>query len=60
MRASEAATSPRWVGIHDFIEAELAEAMAFTPEKPSQGARSDGPELDRNLHEAVLRFDAPT
>jgi len=57
MRAGEAATSPRWVGIHDFIDAELAEAMAFTPDK---GVRTDGPELDRYLHEAVLRFDAPT
>lgn len=26
MRAGEAATSPRWVGIHDFIERELDEA----------------------------------
>lgn len=57
MRAGEAATSPRWVGIHDFIEAELNEAMAFMPDK---GVKPDGTELDRYLQETVLRFDAPT
>jgi len=44
MRAGEAATSPRWAGIHDFIERELAEA----PTQP----------LDDFLHDAVRHFDA--
>ncbi|WP_051237036.1 nucleotidyltransferase domain-containing protein [Ottowia thiooxydans] len=54
MRAGEAATSPRWVGIHHFIEAELAEAMAHTIAK---GPRADGVHLDEYLHDAVLHFD---
>ena len=55
MRAGEAATSPRWAGIHDFIERELAiaEAHAFDrqPKAPTQP-------LDDFLHDAVRRFDA--
>ncbi|MDT9002253.1 nucleotidyltransferase domain-containing protein [Paucibacter sp. APW11] len=53
MRAGESATSPRWVRIHDFIEAELAEATAHAPE---QGLRADTRPLDHYLHEAVLQF----
>ena len=55
MRAGEAATSPRWVGIHDFIERELAVAIAHKLDKDPQADR--GP-LDRYLHDAVLHFDA--
>lgn len=54
MRAGEAATSPRWAGIHDFIERELATAIAHAP---GQGPRTDGRRLDRYLQEAVLHFD---
>ena len=53
MRAGESATSPRWVGIHDFIEAELAEAIRHAP---AQGPKADGRQLDQYLHEAVLHF----
>lgn len=55
MRAGESATSPRWAGLHDFIEAELAEALRHLPEP---GPRADGRPLDRYLQEAVLHFDA--
>ena len=54
MRAGESATSPRWVGIHAFIEAELAEAMAHVP---GEGLKADGDALDQYLREAVLHFD---
>lgn len=57
MRAGESATSPRWVGIHDFIEAELAEAMRHAP---TQGPKADGHRLDRYLHDAVLHFEPRT
>ncbi|MCH7342790.1 nucleotidyltransferase domain-containing protein [Pelomonas sp. CA6] len=57
MRAGESATSPRWVGIHDFIEAELANALAHTPDK---GPKADEPLLDQYLHDAVLHFDTQT
>ncbi|KQW45316.1 MULTISPECIES: nucleotidyltransferase domain-containing protein [unclassified Roseateles] len=57
MRAGESATSPRWVGIHDFIEAELAEAMDHTPDK---GPKADERQLDQYLHDAALRFDSRT
>ncbi len=53
MRAGEAATSPRWTGLHDFIEDELALAMSHTPDK---GPRAVGHQLDQYLHEAVLHF----
>lgn len=57
-RAGESATSPRWPGIHAFIEQELAEAMAYVPEAtPKAGLR---PQLDRYLQDAVRHFDAPT
>ena len=55
MRAGESATSPRWTGIHDFIERELAVAEAH------QFARQDKPPtkpLDDYLNDAVRHFDA--
>jgi predicted nucleotidyltransferase len=55
MRAGEAATSPRWPGIHAFIEAELA-ANAAEPVAPLPQAEEAG--LDAFLCETVLRFDA--
>jgi len=55
MRAGEAATSPRWPGIHAFIESELA-ANAAEPVTPLPQA--DGTGLDAFLCETVLRFDA--
>ena len=55
MRAGEAATSVRWVGIHDFIERELAAAEAHSfAKQPKTGSAP----LDDFLHEAVLHFDA--
>ncbi|MBI3380597.1 MAG: nucleotidyltransferase domain-containing protein [Aquabacterium sp.] len=54
MRAGESATSPRWVGIHDFLEAELALALAHSLDK---GPKADERLLDQYLHEAVLHFD---
>jgi len=54
MRAAEAATSPRWPGIHAFIESELA-ANAAEPVTPLPQAEEAG--LDAFLHETVLRFD---
>ena len=54
MRAGEAATSPRWPGIHAFIESELA-ANAAEPVTPLPQAEEAG--LDAFLHETVLRFD---
>lgn len=54
MRAGESATSPRWAGLHDFIEAELALATAHAPDKDP---RPNGRALDQFLHEAVLHFD---
>jgi predicted nucleotidyltransferase len=54
MRAGEAATSPRWEGIHGFIEDELAAAEAH-------GIRPDAlpgtAGLDAFLREAVLRYE---
>ena len=55
MRAGEAATSPRWVGIHDFIERELAIAEAHSFAKQP---KADTALLDTFLHDAVLHFDA--
>ena len=54
MRAGEAATSPRWPGIHAFIEAELA-AHAAEPVTPLPQAENAG--LDAFLCETVLRID---
>ncbi len=55
MRAGEAATSPRWVGIHDFIERELqvAEAHSFAKQP-----KADSAALDALLNDAVQHFDA--
>ena len=55
MRAGEAATSPRWPGLHDFILRELEAAQAHVP---VAGDRPDLARLDRYLREAVLHFDA--
>ncbi|RST51680.1 nucleotidyltransferase domain-containing protein [Variovorax sp. DXTD-1] len=55
MRAGEAATSPRWPGIHAFIEGELV-ANAAEPVTPLPQAEGAG--LDAFLCETVLRFDA--
>jgi len=57
MRAGEAATSPRWPGIHAFIESELA-ANAVEPVTPLPQAEASG--LDAFLCETVLRFEAAT
>ena len=54
MRAGEAATSPRWNGIHAFIETELARAQA---EAVTQSRPADMRALDAFLHDAVLHFD---
>jgi predicted nucleotidyltransferase len=54
MRAGEAATSPRWPGIHAFIESELA-ANAAEPVTPLPQAEEAG--LDAFLHETVLRLE---
>lgn len=54
MRAGEAATSPRWRGIHAFIESELA-ANAADPVQALPSA--DASALDSFLLETVLRFD---
>lgn len=58
MRAGEAATSPRWPGIHAFIEAELARNAA----EPAAAVAPhfDTAALDALLHDSVLRFTHPT
>ncbi|MES2887729.1 MAG: nucleotidyltransferase domain-containing protein [Pseudomonadota bacterium] len=50
MRAGEAATSPRWPVLNDFIEAELAVAQAQPPREALM-PRKDA--LDAFLHEVV-------
>ena len=53
MRAGEAATSPRWPGIHAFIETELARNAA----EPVQPLPVPGnAPLDVLLHDTVLRY----
>jgi hypothetical protein len=52
MRAGEAATSPRWNGIHDFIESELESAEAQTVQ---ESARPDSSNLDAFLFNTVMR-----
>jgi len=55
MRAGEAATSPRWPGIHAFIELELARnAVEPLQPLPMQGAVA----LDAMLFDTVMRFDS--
>ena len=54
MRAGEAATSPRWPGIHAFIEAELARnAIEHVQPLPMAG----NADLDSLLHDRVMHFD---
>jgi hypothetical protein len=54
MRAGEAATSPRWPGIHAFIAAELARNAA----EPVQALPTAGhAPLDAMLFDTVLRHD---
>jgi uncharacterized protein len=50
MRAGEAATSPRWEGIHAFIVAELDAAQAYAPKTAPKRSAAD---LDHFLREAV-------
>jgi uncharacterized protein len=50
MRAGEAATSPRWEGIHRFILAELEVAQAW---RPAATTGSDSAPLDALLRDAV-------
>jgi uncharacterized protein len=52
MRAGEAATSPRWVGIHDFIESELEAAARHVM---VDTARPDAAAVDAFLAETVLK-----
>ena len=52
MRAGEAATSPRWIGIHDFIESELNAAAA---QVVVDSSRPDTTMLDAFLAETVLK-----
>ena len=52
MRAGEAATSPRWTGIHDFIESELNAAAA---QMVVDSSRPDTTMLDAFLAETVLK-----
>lgn len=54
MRAGEAATSGRWAGIHQFIEAELAVAESNPPQEQRS---SDAAELDGFLFDCACRFD---
>ena len=57
MRAGEAATSPRWPGIHAFIEAELVRNAA----EPVQPLPVPGhAALDALLQDTVLRYDTRT
>lgn len=51
MRAGEAATSPRWEGIHAFILSELEAAQAYSP---TTARKRDGAELDAFFREAVM------
>ena len=52
MRAGEAATSPRWIGIHDFIESELNAAAA---QVVVDSSHPDTTMLDAFLAETVLK-----
>lgn len=55
MRAGEAATSPRWNGIHEFIERELEVAAA---QVLIDSSSPDATKLDAFLKEAVLKNEA--
>lgn len=52
MRSGEAATSPRWQGIHAFIESELAVAQAHVM---AEAPASDNGALNAFLCETILR-----
>lgn len=52
MRAGEAATSPRWVGLHDFIVDELTIAAAHDMH---DAPRADSAALDAFMAETVLK-----
>ena len=54
MRAGEAATSPRWPGIHAFIEAELARNEAEHVQPWPMAGNAD---LDSLLRDMVMHFD---
>jgi predicted nucleotidyltransferase len=54
MRAGEAATSPRWDGIHAFIESELAVAESHAM---GTAAKTDTRALDECLHRTVLQYE---
>lgn len=54
MRTGEAATSPRWQVLHDFLEAELAVAESMSV---GQSMQPDMPALDAFLHRSVMRFE---
>jgi predicted nucleotidyltransferase len=53
MRLGEAAKGPRRARVHDFLERELAHALAHGPDP---GEQADAAPLDRYLREAVARF----
>lgn len=55
MRAGEGATSPRWPGIHAFIEAELTRNTAEPVQPLPVAGHAD---LDTLLHDTVLRHEA--
>jgi uncharacterized protein len=54
MRAGEAATSPRWIGIHDFIESELT---AAAEQVVVDSSHPDTTMLDAFLAETVLKSE---
>ena len=54
MRAGEAATSPRWAGIHDFIESEL---VAAAEHRVVDSSRPDTTMLDAFLADTVLNHE---
>jgi len=55
MRAGEAATSPRWPGIHAFIESEMEVAAAHTI---GEAAVAERRELDAFLAETILKNES--
>ncbi len=54
MRAGKAATSPRWAGIHDFIESELAVAGAHMV---ADSSRPEASMLDAFLCQTVQKHE---
>lgn len=57
MRSGEAATGPRLVPIHEFLEQELSIALTYTPEKQ---IKADITSLNQYFLEAVNHFNGPT